>query len=127
MVADGVTTPGTSGEPNRHAEEVQGERSTECVDAVPKPRKFQGTRMPQCHHVCLVKQGVTRAGSQGRAFVECVYEGTRQGKLVMQYRDDGNSSISEYEFDEQQFEEEDYDPLSEDESGCQSLAARVLI
>ena len=77
--------------------------------------------MPQCHHVCLVKQGVTRAGSQGRAFVECVYEGMRQGKLV------SSIGMTEDEFDEQQFEEEDYDPLSEDESGCRSLAARVLI
>jgi hypothetical protein len=63
--------PGTAGEPNRHAEEVQGERLTECVDGMSKLSKISRNKWNASATTPggLWWTGVTRAGTP----IECVY------------------------------------------------------
>ena len=94
--------PGTAGEPKRHAEEVQGERVSECVDGISEANEYSRN------------EDASATTSSGRASLEPERRSnvsTGKGRLVVRKPEVGESGISEDD-SEPELEDEEYEQTS---------------
>ena len=91
MVARGLP-PGTAGEPSQHAGEEQGERDSECVEPTSYSRGI--SRIEETNDAIPGEKVSFERERQSNAL-------KGKSKVAVQYRDDGMSGFSDYEWEEE--------------------------